>query len=334
MSFYQLCELTVDVRCTEKEPDRDLDQLLRELLWTKRAALAGAPSLTLIARLSGEGIRLPARAQEVFSSDGVRGLADGSDFYLTDGSSVFHLDLKRRRGEASVTDSFFLKPISSRQKFWAFGLLKLLRPLGIYALHAAGLVANGGLGILVVGESGCGKSTLAIGLIRAGWRYLSDEAVLLRSRPTGVEALALRKHFYVEGSASEKYADLLSREERLDRSGRIRKRVAIEEVYPAQRILASEPRLILFPHIVRQSASASLPIEPARALALLIAQSGSQLFDKETMAPHLAVLKALLQQSTAYELRAASDLRDDPTALIRLVPELEGNKTCLASSSN
>src|SRR5262249_19765240 len=240
------------------------------------------------------------------------------------------LDLQRRRGEASVTDSFFLKPISSRQKFWTFGLLKLLRPLGIYALHAAGLVANGGLGIFVVGGSGCGEATLASRSVLGGGRCLYDEAVLLRSRPTGVEALALRKHFYVDGSSSEKYADLLSREERLDRSGRMRRRVAIEEVYSAQRILASEPRLLLFPRIVRQSASTLLPIEPTRALGLLIAPSGSQLFDKQTMAPQLAVLKALLQQATAYELRAGSDLRDDPTALIRLIPELEGEKACLA----
>ena len=105
-------------------------------------------------------------------------------------------------------------------------------------------------------------------------------------------------------------------------------------LYAAQRILASEPRLLLFPRIVRQTRSALLPIEPARALGLLIAQSGSQLFDKQTMERQLAVLKALLQQATAYELHAGSDLHDDPTALVGLIAELEGEKRCLVSSSN
>jgi HPr serine kinase-like protein len=327
---YRFHDLTIDVRCCERETARDLDQLLHELLWTRAPRSADTPSLTLSASRKDGAKSLPAQAQTFFQTDGVRGLRDGRDFYLTDEDSLFHLDPRRGHGEASLADSFFLKPISSRQRFWSFGLLKLLRPMGIYALHAAALVAENGLGILLVGESGTGKSTLAIGLIRAGWRYLSDEAVLLRSRSGRVEALALRKHFYVDDSASEQHADLLSQEQRPDRSGRMRRRVAIEEAYPGQRMAVSEPRLLLFPQIVRQSRSALLPITQARAVELLVAQSGPQLFDQETIAQQLATLKELLQQTTAYELRAGSDLHDDPTTLIELLAATEGEKSCLA----
>lgn len=43
-------------------------------------------------------------------------------------------------------------------------------------VHAAGAMRGSGA-VILVGGSGAGKSTLAAGLTRAGWRYLSDEAV-------------------------------------------------------------------------------------------------------------------------------------------------------------
>ena len=103
-----------------------------------------------------------------FRTDDFLGFEVGDDFFLTDGSSVFHLRPSKGEAYAQVAPSFFTKPKLAQANFWSFGLLKLLRPLGIYSLHAAGLATKDGEGVLVVGPSGSGKSTLAIGLIRAG----------------------------------------------------------------------------------------------------------------------------------------------------------------------
>ncbi len=219
-----------------------------------------------------------------------------------------------------------------RQNFWIFGLLKLLRPSGIYGLHAAGLVAEDGMGVLVVGQSGSGKSTLAIALVRSGWRYLSDDAVLLRSRPDGVEALALRRHFYVVSAEAGDYADLPIGEERPDRCGGHRRRGGIETAYPPQRVGACIPRVLLFSRISSEEQSALLPLDRAHALGQLISQSSPQLFDRQTMAPHLATLNLLLQQAVAYELYAGIDLREDSIALLRLLAVARGERPCLASS--
>lgn len=97
-----------------------------------------------------------------------------------------------RRGDALLAPAFFHQPPLLRHQFWAFGVLKLLRALGLYGLHAAGLVARIGCGLLLVGDSGYGKSTLTIGLVRQGWGYLSDDAVLLRRVSEEIEAVALR----------------------------------------------------------------------------------------------------------------------------------------------
>jgi hypothetical protein len=42
------------------------------------------------------------------------------------------------------------------------------------------------------------------------------------------------------------------------------------------------------------------------------------------MRPHLEVLRQLLQQTTAYELRAGRDLYEAPRRLMRLLREVEG----------
>jgi hypothetical protein len=62
------------------------------------------------------------------------------------------------------------------------------------------------------------------------------------------------------------------------------------------------------------------------ALKVLLVESAPQLFDTKTMARHLEVLKKLLQQSTAYELRAGIDLCRDPAKLVRLLAEAQGKR--------
>lgn len=56
----------------------------------------------------------------------------------------------------------------------------LMRQDRCLVLHAAALMAPGGQVVVLPAPSGSGKSTLAAQLVRAGWRYLSDEAVGLR----------------------------------------------------------------------------------------------------------------------------------------------------------
>ncbi|QBQ54432.1 PqqD family peptide modification chaperone [Nitrosococcus wardiae] len=57
-------------------------------------------------------------------------------------------------------------------------------------IHAAAM-AKGNYAILFPGDSGSGKSTLAAGMIAAGYRYLSDEIVLLTSHPYHVLPISL-----------------------------------------------------------------------------------------------------------------------------------------------
>jgi hypothetical protein len=331
MPLYAFHDLILQTEQEGPDHGEDLDCLLRELSWIRIPSWAREPHIRLLISLDPDGQSVPPAAREVFRVDGFCAQESGEDFYLTDGSSLLHLQPTRGRGAAFIVPSFSAKPPLLQHNFWAFGLLKLLRPLGLYSLHAAAVVARGGLGVLIIGPSGSGKSTLALGLIRQGWRYLSDDAVLLRSRADAVEALALRKYFYIDADAAVSAGELPMGEEAPDNAGRPRRRVCLEEVYPAQYMAKCVPQVLLFSRIVPDSESTLLPLDQVCALRHLLAGSGPQLFDRATMAQHLEVLKRLVQQTATYELRAGRDLYRDSMTLTGLLNEAEGAQRWPAS---
>lgn len=335
MARYAFHDLTLEVEGVEEPPSLvDLDRILGELSWERTEPASGPSSLSLSIRLGENESDPPPNGREVLRGDGFRGFESDGGFSLTDAASSLRLDPEKGRGVARLAPSFFRRPFLFQQNFWVFAVLKLLRAKGLYGLHAAGLVAEDGAGWLLVGQSGSGKSTLSIALVRRGWRYLSDDAVLLRARPDAVEALALRRHFYVVNTELDDYAEMPLGEERQDSSGGLRRRLGLDTAYPARRVAACIPRVLLFPRVSGQRQSRLIPLDRAEALGRLIGQSSSQLFDRATMAPHLATLNALLRQTAAYDLSAGTDLREDASLLLSLLAAAEGESTCLASSSS
>ena len=317
MARYAFHDLTLDARPIAEPLRKDLDRLLTELSWERVRASPSRPSLRLSVEIDRARLPLP-EGREVLRADGFRGLEGDRNFCLTDGASLFRIFPREGRADARLAPSFRRKRAALRHSFWAFGLLKLLRARSIYGLHAAGLVAENGAGVLVVGDSGCGKSTLTLSLLERGWRCLSDDAVLLRARPDGVEALALRRHLYEEMGPT--------------RDGRRRRRVAAVE--EASRAAACRPCLLVFPKIVSRPRSVLRPMDRGSALRRLLAQSGPQLFDREETPRHLDVLKRLLDQSQTFALRAGRDVLRDAAAVAHLLTTATGDSPCRVSSSS
>lgn len=322
-TLFRFHDLSLEVLQEEPVTNLGLSHLLRDLSFENCLAGETNTALRLSMHMSDQVVSSPCAAREVFRIDGLCGREQGTHFYLTEGTSLFHLQVLKGEGEATLTPSFFQQPSLLQQRFWGFGLLKLLRPLGLYGLHGAGVVSPTGVGILIVGESGCGKSTLALQLIREGWGYLSDDAVLLRLKPEGVEALAFRKPFSINTDVAESYADLpLGGEDGPHSPGKKKRRVDIQEAYPAQHVSGCVPRMLVFPRIVPEPQSMLHPISRLSAIGRLLSQSGPQLFDKGTMPHHLELLKQLVSQCQIFELRAGLDLCRKPGAFARLVSQV------------
>jgi hypothetical protein len=326
MAWYTLHDLTLEVQPDGLKTGAELVGLLRDLSFVSTSGLDQRPSLSLAVHLCARAFHLPCTARQVFQAEGLCGLEDGDDFYLTESTSCLHLQVSKGQGAAHLSPAFVGQPLLLRQRFWAWGLLKLVRSRGLYGLHAAGLVSPTGEGLLIVGGSGSGKSTLTIGLLRQGWHYLSDDAVLLRAQPAGVDALALRKPFSVDAREAAVYSDLPLGKEGSHPSGRRKRRVEVHQAYPRQYASHCHPQALLFPRLIPHAQSTLRPLDRSRALGQLLAQSGPPLFDRSTMARHLEVLKRLVHQATPYELSAGRDLYQHPATLACLLAAAEGAK--------
>jgi hypothetical protein len=189
------------------------------------------------------------------------------------------------------------------------------------------VVAPGGAGILISGASGSGKSTLAVALVREGWNFLSDDAVLLRHSQGRIFALALRKHFHIDAEAASRYFGLPMSPATADAKGRERYRLHLEHIYPQQETEACFPRVLVFPRVATIERSALRQLQPSAALKNLLAASGPQLFDRRTMGQHLETLKTLLRQTAVYELDAGRDVYERPSLVADLLmnAQLEGS---------
>jgi hypothetical protein len=301
-----------------------LEPLLSDLSWARTTPAGGQPALSLTLHPDAQRPRIPPTAWEVWQAEGFRGLAHGDAFYLTDGASLVQLRGGEGRGEAWLAASFAALPPVRQRAVWAFSVMKLLRPLGFFSLHAAGVVNRQGRGLLIVGRSGSGKSTLTLGLLRQGYDVLSDDAVLLWGRPDGVEALAGRRPVYVHAEAVARQADLPLGEVAPDGGGGWKRRVAIELAFPTQHRAWCRPQVVLLASIVPQAHSTVRPVDRLTALQQLLTHSGPHLFDRATMRPQLDVLHQLLQQTRVYALDAGRDLYEEPRRLARLLREAEG----------
>jgi hypothetical protein len=323
MVWYTFQELTLELTPAGQRCGADVARLLQELSWVRTAPM-GQPTLRLSMAQHTGALCVPAMARLVFRAEGFCGVEQGDDFYLTDGASLLHLQAGQGQGTAQLAPNFYTQPWVVQGNFWAFGLLKLLRPLGFYSLHAAGVMPVHGGGVLIIGPSGSGKSTLTLGLLRQGWSYVSDDAVLLRLQPEGVVAVVCRKHCYVDTGTAAIYAGLPFEEAEPESEEGWKQRVRLEEVYPGQQVVDCLPRVLLFARIVSAPQSTVRPLDHVRALKHLLAQSGPQLFDRHTMVPHLDVLKRLVYQATSYELHAGLDLYQQPGTLGHLLAEVTG----------
>ncbi len=199
-------------------------------------------------------------------------------------------------------------------------LFLLLRRHRFYSLHAAALV-YGDVGLLASAASGSGKSTLACNLLRSGWRFLSDDTVLLRPTGQGVAAYAFRIHFSLREDSRALFPELTPHWQKP--TGRdVKQWVPVKKLYPDQAADACLPRVLVFPELSGGTHSRLVPLSNVDALYHLAAQSALALFGRDTAREHLALLSRLVAQASCYRLLAARDLLDDPDRSHQLLAPL------------
>jgi len=190
----------------------------------------------------------------------------------------------------------------------------LLRPLGRYGLHASG-VARDSQGVLIVGGAGQGKTTLALGLVEAGWYYLSDDALVLHPRSGRVEALALRRGFSCTPQTIERFPGLIpSADERPGFEGG-KQFVEIDRQLPGSFKARCVPNLLIFPQISDAAHSELQPLDGVQVLKALVQQSPGILTGDSLVEAQLQALAQLVRQARSFRLLLGSDIYQDPAAV-------------------
>jgi hypothetical protein len=189
-----------------------------------------------------------------------------------------------------------------------------LRRCGLFELHSAGVVEpESGAGFLFSGPSGSGKSTLTTQLASAGWRYLSDDALLLQERAGRVEACALRREFAlteqtVAAGVLGSFEGQLGEPAPFDP---LKRRFKPHEVFPDLFAESCVPRKLFFPTVTNEPASRARRMTQAETMRGLLRMCPWACYDKPAAAAHLGLLARLARQVEGFELRAGRDLLGD-----------------------
>lgn len=200
----------------------------------------------------------------------------------------------------------------------------LLPRMGRYPLHAAGLRAPDHPEVVVIaGPSGRGKSTLAAGLVRRGWRCLSDDLLVLVPSGGRVQVYGMTRGIRLRNDAWERLA--LSAHEKDEaphpaagRAGGTEKRVL--SLGGKHEKKAEPPGCVLFPALVDRSDSTLSPLDSSHALKRVLEQMHPPAALPDSVASaQFDAAATLVRRSPCLHLAAGRDLYADPGRLADLL---------------
>lgn len=315
LRHYALHGVAVEVASEDGVLLERLDAVLRHYGLVGSAG-AGPGALRLSVSALPGVVSVPAGAEETARHQDLRAWRDGGTVYLACDGHTVRIEPSAGRAEAVVPASAGL-----RKDVLIYALLVLLRRRGLYGLHASA-VSRAGRGCLFVASCGGGKSTSTYALVRSGWSFLGDDALLLRAEDDGVSALALRRDLCLAPDLADVFPEVLERGDDGPFATRGKRRLSMPTLYPDRLVERCVPRVCVFPQVVGDPKSRLLPMDDASAMARLIAQSTVLMLDAEMRPRHLEALRRLAGQTSAYRLFAGSDLRREPGLLDSMLTDL------------
>ena len=173
-----------------------------------------------------------------------------------------HVDLEHRIARIAVVPSAQARSTDMTSMLTISAALLLVRD-GRTAIHAGAVThPETGRAWLLVGDSHSGKSTTTANLIRAGWRYLSDDYVVLSRNATG--------ELELEGWPDDFHLDEgWHRGESTGVRGTLRE----EDLPDGRRVSSALLGGILFPRVSANDETIATKVAPVVSLERLVRQS-------------------------------------------------------------
>lgn len=188
------------------------------------------------------------------------------------------------------------------------------RRCGLFDIHAAACVEpQTGAGLVFAGPSGSGKSTLTMRLAARGWRYLSDDSLLLAETPAGVEAWGVRRAFALaesalDGGGMRGLKELATEPAPFDP---LKRRFQPRDVFPEGFVEKCAPRALFFTTLTHEPESRCLGLSQHESMSRLLRMCPWACYDRPAARGYVSALAALARQSDSYELLAGTDLLGD-----------------------
>jgi hypothetical protein len=237
----------------------------------------------------------------------------GDAYYLDLDNSVMLID----QGDDAVRVELWLRrcpdfPDAPLARATSFAVCAALRRCGLFELHSAGVTSpDEKTGALIIGPSGSGKSTLTLQLATAGWRYLSDDELLLSLGGDQVEARGFRRFFAITENTAAAAGGLGKFDKLVVRRGNMpdsKRCFEPEMLFPSAQIESVVPRLLFFSSLSRTSDTRLLELSQAETMKRLIRSCPWATYDACVAAENLDVLSRLARQSRSFDLLAGTDL--------------------------
>lgn len=235
---------------------------------------------------------------------------DETSYFFINKASVVEANLSAPRVEVWLAENCLNDSVAMSQVIFN-ATMTALRRCGLYDLHAAGVVKPDGGGILLIGPSGSSKSTLATQLAAAGWKYLSDDTLLLYEDEDAIKARALRRVFAVTNETVDLFDSLHLPAMSTAPFDSSKKRFEPRAVFPDGFTLACRPTTLFFSRVTRKK-SVTRALSAAETLAQLLRMCPWACYDKSTARRHLKVLSDLARQTRGFALSVGPDLFGQP----------------------
>ena len=202
-----------------------------------------------------------------------------------------------------------------------FSLLSMLQMRGRFVLHAAGVVSPGGAGVILVAKSDSGKSTLTTALGQAGWDFISDDSIILRTENGEIIASPFRRDFGLDPEAGDLFPGIADAAQ-IQLTDASKWRIDPTAIFTGRRAEDVRPDVVVVPSIVDRSTSSISRLKPADVLIELMGQSSFLTFDRSATEEYLSVLNSLVSNADGFSLEAGRDLYADPSLVAPLLEEI------------
>ncbi|MBI5664181.1 MAG: hypothetical protein HZC49_03680 [Nitrospirae bacterium] len=261
---------------------------------------------------------IPAEAVRVFHDREVSCYLSGKHiYYASEDGSVMRLDPVSRIVKGDLRENILDNPIILYTLAGA-PFADILKYDSLYSLHSSALYHNG-TGYLFSGDSGSGKTSAALGLVAHGFKYVSDDVVLLEEVKGEIIAHSLTKTFNIDRLLGSRFPGIV-KEENLPSESGAKVTVNIEQVVPGSFVPRLRPDVMIFLKITSNGKSRIDPLNQFEVFRALLKQT-LLAADKEVSQNQIQTLGKLVRQVRGFELLRGRDICEDPTCLIKLLAE-------------